>query len=625
MNPKDIRFLKFLSLRGPSMWTYRPVLEVWVDIGSLEDYPSNTIPGFVERLCAWLPTLSEHRCSYGEPGGFIKRLEEGTWPAHILEHITLELQNLAGMPGGFGRARETGVRGLYKLVVSARQEDFTRICLEAARELVTAAIENTPFDVAATLKHLRETAGKYLLGPSTACIVDAATSKERCIPAIRLSADNLVQLGYGSLQRRIWTAETDRTGAIARGIAQDSDLTRRLLKSCGLPVAKEDDEAAAPEGIRHRLLVVGGSLVATARLDAGENSSNTPNTGADVTDRVHPSTAAAACLAARVIGLDIAGVDLIANDVALPLTSQGGLITGVHAGPGLVTHLQPTSGEPRPVGQAVVNQLFPGGSTGRIPVVGITGSNPNTKVAHLVTEFLRLSGKFTGLACGDGLFLDQRRVESGDCGNWQSGTRVLMNRSVDAAVLENGAEVILGQGLAYDRCQVGVVTGIDPSLHYGNYHIENSEQVFRVFRTQVDVVLPNGAAVLNAADPLVVEMEPLCDGEVIYFAIDAVLPVITGHCSRGGRAVFVREEFLTLAIAAEETQLLRLSEIPFLKDHMAAGSLEAILAAVGAAWALGIAHHVIRTGLETFADEPVDSILPATPESDTPYSIVNIA
>lgn len=625
MNPKDIRFLKFLSLRGPSMWTYRPVLEVWVDIGDLEDCPSNTIPGFVERLCAWLPTLSEHRCSYDEPGGFIKRLQEGTWPAHILEHVTLELQNLAGMPGGFGRARETGVRGLYKLVVSAWQEDLTRICLDAARELVMAAIEDTPFDVAATHERLRETAGNYLLGPSTACIVNAATSKKRGIPAIRLSADNLVQLGYGSLQRRIWTAETDRTGAIARGIAQDPDLTHRLLKSCGLPVAEMDEETPTTDGVLHRLLVVGGALVAAARLDAGVNSSNSPNTGADVTDRVHPSTAAAACLAARVIGLDIAGVDLVATDVALPLTSQAGVITGVHAGPGLVTHLQPTSGEPRPVGQAVVNQLFPDGSTGRIPVVGITGSNPSTRVAHLVTEFLRLSGRFTGLACGDGLFLDQRRVESGDCGNWQSGTRVLMNRSVDAAVLENGAEVILGQGLAYDRCQVGVVTGIDPTLHYGNYHIENSEQVFRVFRTQVDVVLPNGAAVLHAADPMAVEMEPLCDGEVIYFAIDAALPVITGHCSRGGRAVFVRDGFLTLASAAEETPLLPLSEILFIKDGATSIHLEAILAAVGAAWALGIAFHVIRTGLETFSDTPVEDIPHPTSESDTPYSIVNIA
>ena len=151
--------------------------------------------------------LSEHRCYYGEPGGFVRRLHEGTWPAHILEHVTLELQNIAGMPGGFGRARETGVRGVYKVVVSAWHEGVTRTCLHAARDLVMAAITDTPFDVAATHARLRELAEKHLPGPGTACIINAAAAKDRGIPAIRLSAENLVQLGYGSRQRRIWVDE----------------------------------------------------------------------------------------------------------------------------------------------------------------------------------------------------------------------------------------------------------------------------------------------------------------------------------------------------------------------------------------------------------------------------------
>ena len=248
MERKTIQFLKIFPLRGPSLWTYRPTLEAWVDIGDLEDCPSNTIPGFVERLCAWLPSLSEHRCSYGEPGGFIKRLHEGTWPAHILEHVTLEIQNLAGMPGGFGKARETGVRGVYKVVVSARQEDVTRACLEAARDLVMAAIEDKPFDVKETVVRLEALAGQYMLGPSTACIVAAAEEKDRRIPTMRLSPDNLVQLGYGARQKRIWAAETELTGAIAEGITRDPSLSHRLLKTCGLPVpprilAESVDEA----------------------------------------------------------------------------------------------------------------------------------------------------------------------------------------------------------------------------------------------------------------------------------------------------------------------------------------------------------------------------------------------
>jgi len=229
-----MKFLRIMSLRGPNIWTYRPAVEAWVDIGVLEDSPSNTIPGFYERLSSWLPALSKHRCGVGEPGGFLLRLREGTWAGHILEHVTIELQNLAGMQTGFGKARETSTRGIYKVAVRARHEEVSRACLHAARDLVMAAIEDSPFDVQATIARLRDLADELLLGPSTACIVDAAT--ERRIPTIRLTEGNLVQLGYGSRQRRIWTAETDQTSAIAESIASDKDLTKSLLQACGVPV-----------------------------------------------------------------------------------------------------------------------------------------------------------------------------------------------------------------------------------------------------------------------------------------------------------------------------------------------------------------------------------------------------
>ena len=234
------------------MWTYSPVLEAWVDIHDLEDYPSNTLPGFTDRLVAWLPSLIEHRCSYEERGGFIKRLEEGTWPAHILEHVTLELQNLAGMPGGFGKARETNKRGVYKVVVRAWHEKITEKALYHARDLVMAAIEDRPFDVPVAIKEIEDMVDSLYLGPSTACIVDAA--REKKIPATRLSEGNLVQLGYGNKQRRIWTAETDLTSAIAEGISKDKDLTKSLLASCGVQVPEgrmvdsaEDAWAAAQD------------------------------------------------------------------------------------------------------------------------------------------------------------------------------------------------------------------------------------------------------------------------------------------------------------------------------------------------------------------------------------------
>ena len=716
---KDIKFLEIRHLNGPNIWTYRPVLEAIVDIGELEDFPSNKIPGFADRLAAWLPSLIEHRCSYEERGGFLRRLQEGTWPGHILEHVTLELQNLAGMPGGFGKARETPLRGVYKVVVRAWHEDVTRAALHAARELILAAMDNRPYDVAAAVDRLSDMVDSLCLGPSTACIVDAADDRD--IPAIRLlNKGNLVQLGHGANSRRIWTAETDRTSAIAETISRDKDLTKSLLASCGVPVPegrmvdsaedawdaaqdiglpvvvkpydgnhgrgvfieltrKEEVESAyrialdegsgvlverCISGAEHRLLVVGGRLVAANRGDMvwvtgdgkqtineliasqinsdprrgtteehplnmiridsaarmeitrqGYTADSVPPAGQevliqrngnhafDVTDEVHPTVAAAASLAARIVGLDIAGIDLVCDDISRPLDEQGGAIVEVNAGPSLLMHIKPAVGKPRPVGKAIVEHLFPNGSDGRIPLVGVTGSYGKTTVAHLVAHLLTLSGKRTGLACSDGLYLDQRQVEKGDRATWGSAHRALKNRQVDAAVFENGSDVILGDGLAYDRCQVGVVTNVDPQKHVGRFYVEDPDKVFSILRTQIDVVLPQGAAVLNAADPLCIEMAPLCDGEVIYFASHDN-ETVAAHRAGGGRAVFAYNGSIVLATGAEQRPLLPLTAAPLAAGD-AAGKFDAqqtdnVLAAVAAAWALGLSDDLMRAGIATY-------------------------
>ena len=723
MNQKDIKFLEIRHLRGPNQWTYRPVIEAVVDIGEFEDFPSNTLPGFVERLTTLLPSLIEHRCSYGERGGFLRRLEEGTWIGHILEHVSLELQNLAGMPGGFGKARETSQRGIYKVVIRAWHEEVSRFALESGRELLLAAVEDRPFDLAGRVEALRDMAERKLLGPSTASIVEAATAKDRRIPAIRLLADgNLVQLGYGKLSRRIWTAETDETSAIAETISRDKDLTKSILQACGVPIpegrlvnspadaweaaeeigvpvvvkphdgnhgrgvftnlmSREEVEAAYPaalnegsgviveryiRGSEHRLLVVGDKLIAAARgetvsvvadgkstlnelVDLQVNSDprrgaaeefpldvvildkhpvalleirrqgfepdsvppegreiliiRTGNHTCDVTDLVHPETAETATLAARVVGLDIAGVDLVCEDISQPLAGQRGAIVEVNAGPGLLMHLKPENGEPRPVGRAIVDHLFPCGGNGRIPVVGVTGSYGKTTVARLVARLLTLSGKRTGLTCSDGLFIDNRRSETGDCAHWEAARRVLMNRAIEAAVFENGSDAILADGLAYDRCQVGIVTNIDGARHTGRFYVDTPEQVFTVLRTQVDLVLPGGAAVLNAAEPQLVEMAKLCDGEVIFFASDPELPALVSHIEQGRRAVIVRYGQVMLADSEGEAALTRLGDIPLTEDGKNHEQIENVLAAIAAAWALGITTDVMRTGVETFFKE----------------------
>ncbi|MFT5591611.1 MAG: cyanophycin synthetase, partial [Bradyrhizobium sp.] len=231
---KDIELLRVTHLRGPSIWTYRPCIEVWVDIGALEDFPSNLIPGLYERLSTLLPGLIEHRCGVGVRGGFLQRLRDGTYAAHILEHVVLELQTLAGMQTGFGKARETSQRGIYKVAFRTREEHVGRAALAAGRDLVMALIEDRPYDLPATLEILCDMVDTRCLGPSTAHIVDAATARQ--IPSSRLTDGNLVQLGYGVHQRRIWTAETDQTSAVAESISRDKDLTKALLSACGVPV-----------------------------------------------------------------------------------------------------------------------------------------------------------------------------------------------------------------------------------------------------------------------------------------------------------------------------------------------------------------------------------------------------
>lgn len=733
MKKKFIEFIRMTTLRGPNIWAYRPVIEAWVDIGDLEDFPSNTIPGFNARLSQWLPTLIEHRCSIGERGGFLLRLERGTWPAHIMEHVTLELQNLAGMPGGLGRARETSVRGVYKVIVRAWHETVTRAALVAARDLVMAAIEDRPFDVAAAVRHLRELGDELHLGPSTACIVDAADDRD--IPAIRLSDANLVQLGYGARQRRIWTAETEYTGAIAEGISRDKDLTRRLLQSCGVPVpegqlvdtAEDAWEAAESiglpvvvkpcdgnhgrgvftnlrtrdeietafgiavdegsgvlverfiEGDEHRLLVVGKRMVAAARGEVAEvvgdgvstvleliesqlnadprrgSDEDHPlniirldsaarlelarqqlqpdgvpaagrhvliqrngNVSIDVTDKVHPAVAQAVALAARVVGLDVAGVDLVARDISRPLQEQGGAIVEVNAGPGLLMHLKPAEGSPQPVGRAIVDHLFPQDDIGYIPIVGVCGSRGKTGVARLVAHLLQLNGLTAGLACSDGLSVGRRILGRADGANWESGRRLLLNRAVQAAVVENGMGVILSEGLAYERCAVGVVTNLDPDQTFPEHDILNTEQLLRVIRTQVDVVLSSGAAVLNADDPNVAGLAPLCDGDIVWFGLDRNAEAMANACAEGARAVHARDGQILLVQDGQDVALTTVAAVPLLADDDQAHQLRNVLAAVATAWWLGLSPELIRVGIETFGTqlpEPVADIAPWTAPS----------
>lgn len=714
---KDIEFLRVTHLRGPNIWTYRPVIEAWLDIGELENYPSNKLPGFYERLIGFLPGLVEHRCGVGERGGFLERLRDGTYAGHILEHVVLELQNLAGMRTGFGKTRQTAEgSGIYKMAFRTRQEQVGRAALAAGKDLLMAAIDDKPYDLATTVGKLTSMVESLCLGPSTASIVDAAT--DRKIPHIRLTDGNLVQLGHGARQRRIWTAETDNTSAIAEGIASDKDMTKDLLKSVGVPVpegtlVKSADEAweeaqdiglpvavkpydgnhgrgvslnlmteadvrAAYDiavvrggsksvivekfivGNEHRLLVVGCRMVAASMGESlwvtGDGKSSvqglvdsqintdprrgtteefplnivqpreseevlldlkrqglTPdsvvdsgrkvliqlngNVANDVTDLVHPAVAEMAALAARTIGLDIAGIDLVAADISRPLEEQGGAIIEVNASPGLLAHLKPAAGGvARPVGHAIADQLFAEDDDGRIPIVGVAGSRQNALIARLIGWLLQMSGRYVGTATEQGVFLNGRNVARGPLSEWESGERLLLNKNVEAAVFANAGRMILSEGFSYDKCMVGVVTDAAGHEGLGEFFINTPEQMFGVLRTQVDVVLPEGAAVLNASDAQVVEMAELCDGDVIFYGTDEHVPAIDSHRQDGGRAVFLRDGGFVMAAGRDELAVLPPSCLPASGEDRK----EAVLAAIGAGWAMGLSPDLIGAALRTF-------------------------
>lgn len=714
-----VKILKVKNLSGPNVWANFPVLEVWVDLESFWDSPSDSLPGFNERLMNWLPTMIEHRCSIGERGGFFERLRRGTWLGHILEHTTLELQTLAGTEVGFGRARETSTEGIYRVAIEYQAEPLARAALDTAFRLLMAAIHDREFDVAAEITALQAVAEDACLGPSTKSIVDAAARQG--IPWRRMTDGNLIRLGHGIRQKKIMAAETDATSAIAESIAQDKELTRQLLQEVGISVPEGGPVANLPDALRqaaeisgpvvvkprcgnkgrgvstnlatpeqvtaayhaarleessvvverfipgqdYRLLVVGNKLIAAAhrvpamitgdginnvatlvrqlnadsrrgeghgspltRVKLDENAltvlseqgvtpESVPNAGCelflrrnanlstggtatDITDEVHPEFAARAIEAAKVVGLDVAGIDIVALDHRIPLDASNGAIVEVNAAPGLRMHLSPSSGTPRDVGAAIVEQMFGKGETGRIPTIAVTGVNGKTTVTRLIAHIVRGDGSLVGMTCTDGIWIGDRRIDNGDCSGPASAKAVLAHPQVEAAVLETARGGILRAGLGFDRCDVAVVTNIGEGDHLGLEGIDTLEKLALVKRTIVDVVQPEGTAVLNAVDPLVAPMSEKCPGRTMMFAIDEHQPVLAAHRSAGHPVIFVRHGSIVIVENGVETIVDILTNIPITLKGQVEFQVENVLAATAAVFSLRLPLPQIQLGLRTF-------------------------
>lgn len=714
----EVRHLRVL--RGPNLYAYMPVLQITLDVGPYEERPSNSFPGFVERLVAWLPGLQKHECSLKRPGGFIERLERGTYLGHIAEHVTIELQNLMGFKVGFGRVRGTGERGVYNVVIEYREEKPARAAFETALRLTLAAMHDEPFEVEKEIETLLELADEYRLGPSTAAIVKAAY--RRNIPVLRVTENSsLVQLGYGVYQKRIRASETSHTSAIAADLCQDKALTNHMLRRVGVPVPdgrviQSADAAWAAaqeiglpvvvkpadgnqgkgvsvnlqneievrgaytiaqqfgsealveryiEGYDYRLLVINGKLVAASRRDPaqvvgdghhtvaelveilnqdprrrpGHGSSmtrvevndsviltltqqemtlasipeagqtvrlrhncnlSTGGTATDVTDEVHPRNARLAELAAQILALDVAGIDVLCRDISRPLGEQGGAIVEVNAAPGLRMHLDPAQGQPRDVGVPIVEMLYPGDSPSRIPIIAVTGTNGKTTVTRLISHMYETARWVVGMTCTDGTYINQEAIMHGDCSGPKSAQAILLHPHVEVAVLETARGGILREGLAFDECTVGVVTNIS-SDHLGLGEIHTLDELARVKQVVVEAVSRTGAGVLNAEDPLVAEMAAACDGRVVYFSTDPHNHILKAHLAEdNGQGVFIEDGMIILATGEHHVELVELERIGFTLGGRVRFQVLNALAATAAAWAAGLNPAMIVRALTTF-------------------------
>ena len=699
------------ALRGPNLWTRHTAVEALVRCEG-EELDLSSRPEFETHLRQLFPGL-------GQLSPTDRKAPLSM--AHAIEATTLHLQIQAGCPVTFSRTTATNEKGVYQVAVEYTEEEVGCLAIKLARDLCSAASHAGEFDVEVAIDQLRGLDEDIRLGPSTGSIVNAAIA--RGIPFRRLTEGSLVQLGWGSKQRRIQAAEIDATSAIAESIAQDKELTKKLLHAAGVPVplgrpvtSAQDAWAAAQEiglpvvvkprdgnqgkgisvniatkegvmtayntaksfrddvlverylpGSDFRLLVVGNKLVAAARRDPplvigngkntvcelvelvnadprrGEghatsltkirlddiaknrlkeqgldensvpakgtrvilrNNANlsTGGTATDVTDDVHQEVAARAIAAAQMVGLDICGVDVVCESVLLPMEEQGGGVVEVNAAPGLRMHLSPSFGKGRDVGEAVIATMFPNGEDGRVPVIAVTGTNGKTTTVRLTSHLLRAHGLRVGMTNTDGVYVNGRQTDSGDCSGPRSARNVLAHPDVDAAVLETARGGMLREGLAFDRCHVAVVTNIGMGDHLGLNYISTVEDLAVLKRMIVQNVAASGTAVLNATDPLVARMAVNCPGDVIFFGLDTHHPIIATHRAQGKRVLFVEDDHI-VAMQGQHSVRIPLSEVPVTRSGAIAFQIENAMASIAAAWAINIPWETICKGLATFISD----------------------
>ncbi len=697
-----MKIIEIKTLRGPNYWSVRrpKLIQMQLDLEEMEERPTNKIDGFKDRLEALMPTLYEHRCSEGEPGGFFSRVTDGTWMGHVIEHIALELQTLAGMDTGFGRTRGTGKEGEYYVIFDYIEEAAGVYTAKASVAIAQALIDNKPYDLETDIQNLREIREDTRLGPSTGCIVEEAA--KRNIPFIRLNKHSLVQLGYGIHQKRIRATIASTTSNIAVDIACDKEETKNLLDAAEIPVpsgtvirneeglkdaverygyplvikpidgnhgkgnttniinweqalsafaaAKEYGRSVIIErfitGFDFRVLVINSKFICAAlRTPAsvvGDGVNNiqflidevnadprrgyghekvltqitidrytemmldekgytldtippkgervllkptanlsTGGTSTDVTDEVHPTNIFMCERIAKIIGLDICGIDIMATDLRTPVSENKGAILEVNAAPGFRMHIDPSEGLPRNVAEPVVGMLFPKGSEGRIPIIAITGTNGKTTTTRITAHIAKSAGKKVGYTTSDGVYIQNQLMMKGDCTGPISSQFVLKDPTVDFAVLECARGGILKNGLAFRNCEVAIVTNVAAD-HMGLGGINTLDQMAKVKAVVPETVFKHGYAVLNADDDLVYYMKENLQCNIGLFSMDENNKRIKRHCSKGGLAAVFENGYISILKGNWKIRVIHVKDVPITFEgkalHNIANCLPAVLA-----------------------------------------------
>lgn len=715
-----MKILKIQALRGPNIWSVKrkKLIQMRLDLEDLEQRPTNTIEGFRERIEKMFPTMYEHRCSEGVPGGFFARVERGTWMGHVIEHIALEIQTLAGMETGFGRTRETKDPGVYNVVFSYVEESVGEYAAEAAVRIAEALISGEEYDVEADIQKMKEIRERVRLGPSTGSIVEEAVARD--IPWIRLGTNSLVQLGYGVNQMRFQATITCQTSHIAVDIACDKEATKRMLDNASIPVAKGDicvdeedlentikkigypivikpldgnhgkgasinvkDWESAKAGLAHaqkysrrvivekfitghdfRVLVINNKVVAAAKrvpahvvgdgelniqqlidkenldprrgyghenvlteitvdrdtLDLLEKNNltlesipkkgqiiylkstanlSTGGTSVDVTDMMHPENIFLAERISRVIGLDVCGIDIMAENLTQPLKENGGVILEVNAAPGFRMHLAPSEGLPRNVAAPVIDMLYPPGKPSRIPIIAVTGTNGKTTTTRLIAHMVKNKGYRVGFTTSDGIYIQNHMLEKGDTTGPLSAEYILKDPTVEFAVLETARGGILRAGLGFSRCDIGIITNIQED-HLGLNDIHTLADLARVKKVVVNSVKKDGWAVLNADDEECRKIGDTLDCNVAWFSLDEESPFVKKLAKENQTVAVYENGYITIKKGDWKIRIEKASHVPLTLGGKAKFMIANALAASLAAYLYGFKTEDISMSLQTF-------------------------